>query len=356
MSSIRGSLGTRASLRYRPDPFGSPEARRVIRDYYRSRGIEVAEDDIVLVASTSEGYSFLLKLLADPGDRIHLPSPSYPLVDFLAQLEAVDLSRYPLHYHEGWWLDLDALVSSLSERSRAVILVSPNNPTGSYLDQSEWSSLQEAAIPRRMGLVVDEVFGDYPFQKNRPGFRSVLEEEAVVPTFVLSGISKVLGLPQMKLAWIVLHGPNALRRESRARLEIVADTYLSVAGPIQAALPRLFAKSGVLQGVILDRIRRNLAFLRNERLGPISLLAGEGGWYAILRMPNVRSADEWAESALLARRLLVHSGSLFGSAQEACLVVSLLAEEGTFGEGIASLRKLAEETLGDPIAGNAIER
>ena len=334
--AIVAALSDPRSLRYEPAAAGMPSARAAVSEYYSGRAARpVSSDRILLTASTSEAYAFVFKLLADPGDEVLVPSPSYPLFDYLAALDSVRAVQYGLVYHGAWSIDFDALASSIHPRSRAIVLVNPNNPTGSFLKQSELGPLLDLCREHNLALISDEVFADYAFGDNARLVRSLTGIEEVL-TFCLSGLSKVVGLPQMKLGWIVTGGPPADRGLAFERLELIADTYLSVSAPVQWAAPALFGLREQMQRQILGRVRANRAFLASQigERSPWNLLATEGGWYAVLEAPRIQSEEEWVISLLSEDGVLVQPGFFFDFEREAFLVISLLTPEDVFREGI----------------------
>jgi len=334
--AILAALADPRALRYEPSAAGMPVARAAVSDYYSGRGTRpVSPDRILLTASTSEAYAFVFKLLADPGDEILVPSPSYPLFDYLAALDSVRVVQYPLVYHGSWNIDFDALARSITYRSCAIVLVNPNNPTGSFLKQSELGPLLALCREHNLALISDEVFADYAFDDQAPLVRSFTGVDDVL-TFCLSGLSKVAALPQLKLGWIVIGGPPSHREKAFERLELIADTYLSVSAPVQWAAPVLFGLRGQVQRQILDRVRANRAFLASK-IGvssPWNLLATEGGWYAILEAPRIQSEEEWVLTLLAEDSVLVQPGFFFDFEREAFLVISLLTPEDVFREGV----------------------
>ena len=320
---------------YRPQAAGLPEARRAIQGYYADKGIGVETEQLLLTASTSEAYGFLFKLLADPGDELLVPRPSYPLFEFLAGLEGLETRSYPLRYGgAGWEVDVDRLAAAIGERSRAIVLVSPNNPTGSFVKRQEREDIEALSRECGLALIADEVFADYTLDagQERGSFAAATD----LLTFTLSGLSKVLGLPQLKLSWIVIQGPEKERHEALARLEVIADTYLSVGTPIQEGLPELLRLREGIQKQIGERIRGNLAFLKERiaNLKNVRLLACEGGWYAVLK---VEEDEERLALELLEEGLFVHPGFFFDFTREGFLVLSLLPED--FPEGVERLAK-----------------
>ncbi|MBX5494818.1 MAG: pyridoxal phosphate-dependent aminotransferase [Bryobacteraceae bacterium] len=334
-------------LSYAPDPAGSPEARNAVAFYYANRNVRVDPGYVVLTTSTSESYSWLFKLLAGPGDRILAPSPSYPLFEFLASLESVTVTQYPLRYHGRWEVDFGALESLVDERTRAIVLVNPNNPTGSYLKRDEYERLTELCRENDLALICDEVFADYAFGPDPRRLETLAGAEEVL-TFSLSGLSKVVGLPQMKLGWMVVSGPKSLRAEALERIELIADTYLSVGTPVMCAAPRLLDLAPRFQQRLMSRLHSNLGTLKESlaRAPEIEVLYVEGGWYATLRVPRTRSEEEWA-LALLEQGVLVQPGYFYDFESEAYLVLSLLTDPAVFAEGLGRLAGLITEERPD---------
>jgi len=336
---VLAALADPRSMRYEPAPAGILAARTAISRYYSDR---VPMDRILLTASTSEAYGFLFKLLADPGDEILAPRPSYPLFDFLAALDSVRVVQYPLVYEGGWFIDFEALAARITSRTRAVVIVNPNNPTGSFLKKAELSQL--IALCRRHGLAIlsDEVFSDYGFKEDPARVRSLVEVEDVV-AFSLSGLSKVSGLPQLKLGWIVVSGPESLRRPAFDRLELIADTYLSVGAQVQWAAGALLGLREEIQSEILTRVRRNLEFLRGK-IGADSawrVLDVEGGWYAIVQAPRIHTEENWVLTLLDQDNVLVQPGFFYDFEKEAFLVLSLLTPAEVFEEGLQRILRRA---------------
>ena len=338
---IREALADPRALLYEPDPRGALAAREAVVDYYSERGVQLSPPQLFLTTSTSEAYSFVFRLLADPGDSILVPRPSYPLFEFLAGLNDVRLIPYPLDYHDGWGIDREALgasVASARGQARAIMIVHPNNPTGSFVSSTESDALAALAREQDLALVADEVFSDYAWDPGSGRVRTHATEQRVL-TFTLSGLSKISALPQMKLAWIVVTGPDDLREAALARLEVVADTYLSVSAPVAYALPKLLELRGQIQPQILERVRANLRSL-DEQLSarlPVSRLRAEAGWYAVLRVPVTRSDDDWAAELLAREQVLVHPGHFYDFTSDGHLVVSLLPPPEVFREGVAKL-------------------
>ena len=334
------ALATSDGARYDPDPRGLPSAREAVTGYYRERGLTARADDILLTTGTSESYAHLFRLLADPGDTFLVPAPSYPLFEPLAVLEGVALRSYRLAWDGRWHLDLGSVEAGLAGGARGLVLVQPNHPTGSCLEPDELAALERLCERHQATLVSDEVFGDFPWA-DRPGAPDPhaglpsLVGERRVPTFVLSGLSKVCGMPQLKLGWIVAAGPEAARRQALGGLEWIADLFLAVASPVQLALPRLLAGRRAWQARVRERIAANRARLRETLAsGPaLEPRDGAGGWVAILRVPGHRSDEEWALE-LLRRDVVVHPGQFYDCEGGSYLVVSLIVGPATFAAGI----------------------
>jgi len=329
-------------LLYDPAPAGSLEARQAVSGYYAARGQSVAPERILLTASTSEAYAYLFKLLTDPGDCVLVPRPSYPLFEFLANMESVEVRQYPLVYHGGWSIDLEALAAAVSERTRAVVVVNPNNPTGSYVKRAELAAIAHLCARRGMALLSDEVFSDYALAPD-PERAATLTGVEECLTFAMSGLSKVAGLPQMKLGWIVAGGPSAARAAALERLEWIADTYLSVGTPVQCAAPRLLSAGEEAQRRIRQRTAANLHFARAALAGSAAnVLTVEGGWYITVQAPRLRTEEEWVLHLLARESVLVQPGFFYDFESEAYLVLSLLTAPEVFQEGVARLRKLVD--------------
>jgi aspartate/methionine/tyrosine aminotransferase len=325
-----------ATLHYTPASLGLPAARQDIADLYRQTGEAVDPGRVVLTASTSEAYAFLFKLLADPGDRILAPAPSYPLLDHLAALEAVVLDRYPLHDAGHWTIDVDALEAAVTPRTRAVVVVAPNNPTGSVPDAHEWRGLVDLCCRHGLALIVDEVFAPYPLAPATVTPPPL--EGAPVLAFRLNGLSKLIALPQAKLGWMVASGPAALVVDAVARLEVIADTFLSVSTPVQMALPALLEAGASVRTQVQARIARNLdALARVVLTSPsLSLRRPQGGWTAVLRVPTPAQPDDLVRT-LLDAGVLTHPAYFYDFAHDGYLVVSLLAPPAEFDVGLGAL-------------------
>jgi alanine-synthesizing transaminase len=349
---VLAALGDPRSLTYEPDPRGLQTAREAVAAYYAELGVEVDLQQIFLTTSTSEAYSFLFRLLADAGDRVLVPRPSYPLFEYLAGLDDIEVVTYPLVYDDEWRIDLERLQSAMAGpcseaggaatgTARAILVVHPNNPTGSFVSRTELAALARLCRQREMALIVDEVFADYAFRvegKARSAKERVASfaDMADVLTFTLSGLSKISALPQMKLAWIVVSGPADLRRTALKRLEIIADTYLSVSAPLASALPKWLELRWAVQSKIMERVERNLCCLDDQLASgsPVSRLAAEGGWYTILRVPSTRADEDWALELVRSDGVLVHPGHFYDFPSEGYLVVSLLPRPEVFAAGV----------------------
>jgi alanine-synthesizing transaminase len=330
-------LAAPEGLDYDPHPFGVPAARETIAAAIGTSGSPVDPSRVVLTASTSEAYAFLFKLLCDPGDEVLVPAPSYPLFEHLTRLELVAVRPYPLDAHGTWSIDSHAVESAVTPRTRAVLVVSPNNPTGSMITRGELAALARLCASRELALIGDEVFCDYLIDPRADRARVLDQDEAL--TFSLGGLSKSAGLPQMKLGWIVAGGPPALVDAALARLEIVCDTFLSVATPVQRAAGPLLAAGRAIRAQILDRVKANLRDLQAlaGRHPACSVLRVEGGWSAVVRVPATRSEESLVLDLLERDHVLIHPGYFFDFPHEAFVVVSLLPSPAEFGEGAARL-------------------
>lgn len=327
------SLADAQAQRYRPEPFGLWSARAAVAGEAARRGVTIDPSHIALTASTSEAYSWLFKLLCEPGDAVLVPRPSYPLFEHLTRLECVRTVSYDLEYHGRWGIDFETVATAPAE-TRAILVVSPNNPTGSYLAAGELERLLAVCRERRWALIADEVFADYPLEVRNP--LTDLAGRADVLTFTLGGLSKSIGMPQLKLGWIMAGGESSIRDAALSRLEFIADTYLSVGTPVQVALPSLLTSGAEIRAAIQDRIRRNLQHVRGAvgRHPACELLLTEGGWTAVVRVPAIRSEERLVLDLLERERVLVHPGYFFDCRTEAYVVVSLLPGEKLFAEAI----------------------
>jgi aspartate/methionine/tyrosine aminotransferase len=327
------ALADARALDYDPQPRGMLAARQAVCAYYASHGVALDPGQIVLTTSTSEAYSFLFRLLCDSGSEILVPQPSYPLFDFLAVLDDVSLKAAPLVYDQGWQIDVGGLRLAITPATRAVVIVHPNNPTGHFTKPWEAVELASLCRERNLALIVDEVFLDYGLSGAGSSFAAGLEG---VPVFVVSGLSKIAGLPQMKAAWIVATGPD--QEQALERLEVIADTFLSMNAPVQCALPAWLEGRAAIQEQIRRRVAANLAELDRHltRLPAVERLNLEGGWYAVLRIPALQP-DERTVLELLERGVWVHPGYFFGMPESGWLVLSLLADGREFSRGATAL-------------------
>jgi alanine-synthesizing transaminase len=407
------ALAKPQALTYDPAPKGLPAAREAIAGYYAERGIQISPDDLILTTSTSEAYSFLFRLLCEPGDAVLVPTPSYPLFDFLAELQDVRLVPYELIYDHGWQMDFPSLEVALNRSSsshpfgqqqgeedeaprpvrlskgwvphsgrpdvgrqagfqrascRAVLVVHPNNPTGSFVKPAEAAELARLCAQNNLAIIADEVFLDYLlktevenalgaqsfascFQADNVGAPSLSSRSRTTGwennalTFTLSGLSKIAGLPQMKVAWIAVSGPDELKREALSRLEVISDTYLSMSAPVQWAIPAMLEERASIQRQLMARIRANLAELDRQIAGqtPCTRLEVEGGWYVILRVPVTRSDEELAIALLRQTGVLVQPGHFYDFANDGYLVVSLITPQEVFTPGVQRLLRFLME-------------
>src|SRR5713101_7097572 len=335
-SAILDALRNPAALAYEPNPRGLESARRAVSGYYADREEKVSAEDIFLTTSTSEAYSFVFRTLCNPGDELLIPSPSYPLFDFLADIQDVSLVRYPLLYDQGWQIDFHALELAITPRTRGVIVVHPNNPTGHFAKRAEIAKLNSICSAREMAIIADEVFLDFALEEKRPGSFAA---NRGAPTFTLSGLSKISGLPQMKAAWLVVSGPQPWKSEALARLEVIADTYLSVNAPVQLAMPKFLEQRHAFQEQVVSRVRRNLAELDRQLAAQkaCSRLTVEGGWCAVLRVPATRADEDLAVELLATKGVFVHPGHFYEFPADGYLVLSLITPERTFAGGISRL-------------------
>jgi alanine-synthesizing transaminase len=337
--AVLDALVDPTAMDYDPQPKGLRSAREAVAGYYVERNADVDPESIILTTSTSEGYSYAFRLLCNADDEILVPKPSYPLFEFLADLQDVTLGSYPLLYDHGWQIDFPSLSKAVTNRTRAVVIVHPNNPTGSFVADEERAALNKFCREHNLALIVDEVFLDYAHDGvGRPTF-SVNQG---VLTFTLSGVSKISGLPQMKLAWIVASGPEQAVSAALARLEVIADTYLSMSAPIQLAAPALLEQRHSIQALLRDRVRVNLGRLDRGLVKQKSCrrLKVEGGWYAVLRVPVTQSDEDLAIEILRQRSVLVHPGHFYDFPSDGYLILSLITPPENFRQGIARVLDL----------------
>jgi len=371
-AAILGALASPRALDYDPQAKGLLAGREAVAGYYGglrgggnvagdasaaepgsvTNGVDVDPERVVLTTSTSEGYSYVFRLLCNAGDELLVPKPSYPLFEFLADLQDVKLVPYPLIYDHGWQMDFPSLEKAVTERTRGVVVVHPNNPTGSYVSSGELKLLNAFCRAHGLALIVDEVFLDYRLDGDglpglataarlgapRMGHASFTENREVL-TFTLSGVSKISALPQMKVAWVVTSGPDSEVAAAMGRLEVIADTYLSMNAPIQWAVPALLEQRKDIQRQLLARVRSNLAELDRQLAAQKACerLNVEGGWYAVLRVPVTRSDEELAIELVREKRVLVHPGHFYDFPSDGCLVLSLITAEEEFAEGIGGV-------------------
>lgn len=339
-SAIREALSGIRSFEYHPGSFGLQEARMAVSRLYRELGFEVAASQIALAASTSEAYGLLFKLLCDPGDEVLVPAPSYPLFEYLAAFENVRSSPYRLQYDGSWFIDFTNLRGQISPRTRAIVVVNPNNPTGSFLKIWELQQLVELAHEMGIPIISDEVFMNYEFGSDSQRVKTLIDERSVL-SFSLNGLSKTVGMPQMKLSWIVMNGPLKEREIVRERLGLLLDTYLSVNTPVQLALPALLEAGTQIRSALLARATRNLSDAQRLLEGsPLHVLHTEGGWSAVLRLPGTRREEDWIMQLLRQQNVLMQPGFFFDMPSEAYAVASLIVGPSEFQEGISRLRRL----------------
>ena len=341
---IANAYASIPDLSYRPHPLGSEQARHEIVNVYRESGVRLIIDQIALTASSSEGYALLFKLLCDPGDEILIPVPSYPLFEYLAALECVRTVPYRLIYDGSWSIDCTDLRQRLSPRSRAIVVVNPNNPTGSFLNSAECELVLMLARDRRIPVISDEVFMDYRFPEQADSAPTLAGQDSTL-AFCLNGLSKMAAMPQMKLGWIAIGGPAKEREAARTRLELLLDTYLSVSTPVQAVLRELLTIGAENRRILKSRIAGNLSNLRKLLVHqPVHALHAQGGWSIILRLPNTQSEEAWTTRLLDDEGTVVQPGYFFDMSSEPYIVLSLITPEEIFAEGISRIVGLANRS------------
>jgi alanine-synthesizing transaminase len=340
-ADIARAYGSIADFRYEADPRGLNSARQALETWYASQGIQTSASHIALTASTSEAYSLLFKLLCDPGDDILIPTPSYPLFEYLARAESVGTIPYVLRYDGSWFIDFDSVRNALSSRTKAIVVVNPNNPTGSYLKVEEVNRLMDLASSHHLALISDEVFMTYPAQLAGNAVRSLIGRDEVL-SFSLNGLSKAFGMPQMKLGWMVINGPRKECQTALNHLELLLDNYLSVGTPVQRALPELLRIGSGIRNRLDTQLHQNRRALARLTDSPIKPLASEGGWSAILQVPNVRSEEDWIARLLTEYGVVIQPGYFYDMAQEAYLIVSLIGSPEQLRDGLEKLKVLAE--------------
>lgn len=338
-SDLLHPLGEPAGLIYSPDPIGLEDARQAVAADYGRRGVTVDPSRLALTASTSEAYSMLFKILCDAGDRVLVPRPSYPLFDHLAALDGVVAVPYDLEYDGRWLIDRASVERAWSARTRAVLCVHPNNPTGSVVTRDEFEWLAQWSAPRQSAVIVDEVFADYVFDDAAALERADVLSEKTARVFSLGGLSKTIGLPQAKLAWIAVGGEDAFAREAMDRLAFACDTYLSVSTPVQRSAARLLERGALVRHQIRERVARNRRSLRDASLSEhgCTLLAADGGWAAVLHVPSLESEETLVLRLLTERGVLVHPGYFYDFARESYIVLSLVSPEPTFDAGVSAV-------------------
>ena len=328
-----------AALRYEPNPKGMLIAREAVAAYCADWGKGVSPEDVILTASTSEAYSYVFRTLCNPDDEILIPAPSYPLFEFLAQIQDVKLKRYPLVYDHGWQMDFHALEQAITPRTRGVVVVNPNNPTGHFCTGDDVLRLNRMCLDRGMAIIADEVFLDYSLQ---PRQVKSFAANAGVLTLSMSGLSKICGLPQMKLAWLLTAGPQEKKKQALDRLEVIADSYLSSGTPVQLAAPALLQSRQKFQEQVTTRVRKNLAELDRQLGNQKSCvrLEVQGGWNGILRVPATRPDEDLAIELLKTKDVYAHPGDFYEFPESGYLVVSLITPENEFAEGMKRLLSL----------------
>jgi aspartate/methionine/tyrosine aminotransferase len=326
-------------LVYEPSPMGLHATRCAVAAEFHRRGLRVAPERIVLTASTSDAYSLLFKLLADAGDEVLVPRPSYPLFEHLTQLDAVSAVPYDLEYHEGWTIDLAGVEAAITARTRVLLIVSPNNPTGSFVKRDEIERLTTICASHGVAIVADEVFNDYGLEPGAAAAAGDVLGDGDALAFSLGGLSKSAGLPQVKLGWIAAGGPDALVAPALQRLELVCDTYLSVSTPVQLAAPELIERGVAVRAQIQARTIANYRLLqqRTATVPACGVLRAEGGWYAVLQVPSIGSEEDLAVALVERCGVLAHPGYFFDFPRESYLIVSLLPPEAAFADGVGRI-------------------
>jgi alanine-synthesizing transaminase len=331
--SILSALSNPAALNYEPNPRGLEVARRAVAQYYAERGAAVSTHEIFLTTSTSEAYSYVFRALCNPDEELLIPAPSYPLFEFLADIQDVRLARYPLVYDYGWQIDFHALEQAITLRTRGVIVVHPNNPTGHFSKAEEMRWLNEICAARGIAILADEVFLDFALKGKQP---ATFASNSGALTFTMSGLSKICGLPQMKAAWLIVSGPEPYKTAALSRLEVIADTYLSMNAPIQLAVPAFLGQRREFQRQLLARVNENLTELDNQiaRQKSCSRLEVEGGWNAVIRVPATCSDDDLALELLASKGVYVHPGHLYDFPSVGHVIVSLIVPAEDFARGL----------------------
>jgi alanine-synthesizing transaminase len=343
VNEILTPLNKKANLDYRPEPRGDIQARQAVADHYKDLDLAVNPENIFLTTSTSESYNIVFRLLMDVGDEILVPQPSYPLLDYLAHINDVNIRHYQLRYDDEWHIDIHSLRSSISEKTKAILVIHPNNPTGSYIKKDEYNSLIEIALANNLVIISDEVFSDYSFYEDDRRVKSFAGKDSVL-TFTLNGISKMLGLPQMKLGWIVVDGDKIAAKDASARLELITDTFLSVSTPIQNALPDWLNLGTQIKRQIMNRIKHNYEFLSkytaNNTMFRIYKI--EGGWNVIIKTLSNDFDEEWSELLVRKDGIITQPGYFYDFERNDCMVISLLVQENLFRKGLEIIDRALE--------------
>lgn len=339
---IAAALNRVPDFRYEPHPQGLFSAREVIASRYAGKGKPVSPSQLLITSSTSEAYSFLFKLLCNAGDEVLVPCPSYPLFEYLAALDTARVQPYWLSFDGGWFIDFDDLERRITPRTKAIVIVSPNNPTGNCLTAEDAERLSQIALRAQLPVICDEVFVDYPLHPSNARLSTPRFDPQVL-TFLLNGLSKSAGMPQMKLGWILVEGPARECAEAMQGLEWIADTYLSVSTPVQAALAGLICIGDRIRAQVHERLLANHAAVHHLlAASPVQMLPVEGGWSAILQLPQTRSEEEWCLGLLRTHRVITQPGYLFDMPREPFLVVSLLTPPARLIDGINALLQIAD--------------
>ncbi len=320
-------LKNKSNLIYEPDPKGLLNARIAVSGYYKQKGIYVNPENVVMTSSSSDAYSYILKLIAKFNEEVLVPVPSYPLLSIISQLNDVVLKHYRLVYDGEWHFDFDSITSAITTNTRAIIVIHPNNPTGSYVKLNEYKILVEIAAKYNLAIISDEVFLDYAITDNEHRLESFADKSDVL-TFTISGISKMLGLPQMKIGWLIVNGPQKHCVDALSRLEMIADTYLSVSTPAQNSLPYWLNQFYHINSKILNRVKQNYFLLQGASKNNVasSVLYVEGGWNGIIKLPKIRPDDEWVESFLLNSNVLFQPGYFYDFEEDANIIMSLIQQ------------------------------
>jgi aspartate/methionine/tyrosine aminotransferase len=346
-ADLLAPLAHQRGLVYEPSPFGLVEARRAVARDYERRGTSISIDRIALSASTSEAYSLLFKLLADARDEVLVPRPSYPLFDHLTRLDELTAVPYDLEYHDGWTIDLESVERAVTPRTRALLIVNPNNPTGSFVKPAELDRLKSICANRGVALIADEVFSDYELQSGAKAIAGRVLDGSDTLVFSLGGLSKSAGLPQVKLGWMAVGGPDELVDRALERLELVCDTYLSVSTPVQAAAPELIERAAPVRAQIQARIAANYRHLveQTATVPACSVLHAEGGWYAVMQVPSFGSEEDLVVTLVDRAGVLAHPGYFFDFPRESYLVVSLLPDQDVFADGVGRVLQHVESEM-----------